>query len=164
MDDLSHSIIIADASPLISFLKIQRFDLLSVFQKQLVCTDFVRSEVRQQKEDLDRLIARSLITEVRIELPEHLEIIEELYAQGLGRGEASSIVFAQATEGTLLIDDKRAVKTAFERGLAIISTAEIMLANIQQNRLSLEEADNFIGQWRAMGEFPVKVASFQELF
>ena len=130
-----------------------------MLQKQLVCTDFVRSEVRQQKEDLDRLIARSLITEVRIELPEHLEIIEELYAQGLGRGEGSSIMLAQATEGTLLLDDKRARKLASNRGLVLTSTAEIMVANIQENICSLEEADQYIEQRRAMGDFPVSVSA-----
>lgn len=83
-----------------------------------------------------------------------LGIVEKLYERGLGRGEASSIVIAQAEGYDLLIDDKQAKKIATARGVKIISTAEIIMLNIQLGNIMLKEIDGFIEQWQAISEFP----------
>ncbi|NEP19392.1 MAG: hypothetical protein F6J97_21285 [Leptolyngbya sp. SIO4C1] len=163
MSAVSPSRLIVEASPLISFLKINRFDLLTVFEMELVCTDVVRTEVIHQKQELHHIFAMGLMREIRIERPEHLQDIETLYSRGLGRGESSSIVLAKDTSCLLLMDDIKARKIAANQGIALTSTAEVVVKNIQCCTLSLRDADEFILFWKSIGEFPVKVKSFREL-
>ena len=163
MNDISSHVIIVDSSPLISFLKIGRIELLKVLEKELICTDFVRSEIFRQKHEFDNLIKTGFFKEIQIENPQGLKGIEGLYNRGLGRGEASSIILADSMQSTLLMDDIKAKKIANKRGINSISTAEVVVKNIQLSNISLHEADNFIHQWRTMGEFPVRIHSFKEL-
>ncbi len=57
------SVIIIEASPLISVLKIERFDLFSILPGFPVCTEHVRADVQgdNQKARLDDLIARAMM-------------------------------------------------------------------------------------------------------
>lgn len=50
--------------------------------------------------------ASGFLSEVPVETPQHLLEVEKLSERGLGRGEASSIVIAQAEGYDLRIDDK----------------------------------------------------------
>jgi predicted nucleic acid-binding protein len=152
-----------DASPLISFLKLDRFDLLEILNKPLACTDFVRAEIQRSREKLDELLASEMLKEIPLENPQHLLEVEKLYERGLGRGEASSIVLAQAAGYGLVMDDKRAKKVAKACNVKVISTAEIVVLNIQHESITLIEADGFIHQWKTLGEFPVTAKTFADL-
>jgi predicted nucleic acid-binding protein len=164
LDNISTTpLILIEASPLISLLKIDRFDLLEIFNKPLACTDFVQAEIQRPREKLTENLTSGLLKEISTENPQHLLEIEKLYERGLGRGEASSIVLAQAQGYGLVIDDKRARKVAKARNVKIISTTEIVVLNIQRSNITLNEADEFIEQWKALGEFPVSVKTFAEL-
>lgn len=164
MDDLSTaSLILVEASPLISFLKLNRFDLLEVLETPLACTDFVRAEIKRSREKLDAILTSGLLAEIPLELPQHLLKIEKLYEKGLGRGESSSIVLAQAEGYALVIDDKRAQKVAIARNIKVITTAEVIVLNIQRGNITLNEADGFIEQWKILGEFPVSAQTFADL-
>jgi predicted nucleic acid-binding protein len=164
LDDLSTaSLILVEASPLISFLKIDRFDLLQVLETPLACTDFVRAEIQRPREELDKILASGLLAEIPLEIPQHLLEVENLYERGLGRGEASSIVLAQAEGYGLVMDDKRAQKVAKARDVKVITTAEVIVLNIQRGNITLNEADGFIEQWKVLGEFPVSAKTFADL-
>jgi predicted nucleic acid-binding protein len=154
---------VVEASPLISFLKIDRFDLLEILDKPLVCTDFVRAEVKRPRERLDEILTIGRLNEIPLQDPSLLLEVETLYGRGLGRGEASSIVFAQSKGYGLIIDDKRARKIAVSRNVTLISTTEIVVLNIQKGNITLAEADGFIEAWKDLGEFPVVVKSFSEV-
>jgi predicted nucleic acid-binding protein len=161
LDDIStSSLILVETSPLISFLNIDRFNLLGVLKTPLACTDFVRAEVLQSQKKLNETWASGFLSEVPVETPQHLLEVEKLYERGLGRGEASSIVIAQAEGYDLLIDDKQAKKIATARGVKIISTAEIIMLNIQLGNIMLKEVDGFIEQWKAISEFPISAKNF----
>jgi predicted nucleic acid-binding protein len=164
LDDISTApLLLVDASPLISFLKLDRFDLLEIQGKPLACTDFVRAEIQRSREKLDEVLASALLKEIPLENPQHLLEVEKLYERGLGRGEASSIVLAQAEGYGLVMDDKRAKKVAKACNVKVISTAEVVVLNIQRGKTTLIEADGFIGQWKTLGEFPVSVKTFADL-
>jgi predicted nucleic acid-binding protein len=161
LDDIStSSLILVETSPLISFLNIDRFNLLGVLKTPLACTDFVRAEVLRSQKKLNATWASGFLSEVPVENPQHLLEVEKLYERGLGRGEASSIVIAQAEGYDLLIDDKQAKKIATARGVKIISTAEIIMLNIQLGNIMLKEVDGFIEQWTAIGEFSISAKTF----
>jgi len=152
-----------DASPLISFLKIARFDLLEIVGKPLACTDFVAAEVKRPRQAFEEVIAQDRITEIPVTDPALLLEVEQLYERGLGRGEASSILLAEAHKCSLIIDDKNARKIAKKKKIPLHSTAEIIVQNIQSNVLTLDEADGFISEWLLLGEFPVSVKTFKTL-
>lgn len=159
----SKPFLIVDASPLISFLKLGRFDLLEAIAKPLACTDFVRVEVNRPREELNNVLARGRITEIPLTDPLQLLEVEQLYEKGLGRGEASSIVLAQQQRYELLLDDKKARKLAAGRNISLYSTSDIIIHNIQMGQLTLAEADHFITVWQSMGEFPVSCKTFKDL-
>lgn len=155
---------LVDASPLISFLKIERFDLLEALHHPILCTDFVAREVNRPRDAFTALLSAQRIVEIPTTDPVQLLEIERLYEQrGLGRGEASSIVLAEAKGCTLVLDDKNARKHALKRGIVLSSTAEIVVLNIQTGRLTLPEADSFIVKWHHLSEFPVLCKTFAEL-
>jgi predicted nucleic acid-binding protein len=156
-------LILVEASPLISFLKLNRFDLLEIIEKPLACTDFVQAEIKRPREKLDEVLGSGLLKEIPLEDPHHLLEIEQMYNRGLGRGEASSIVLAEANGYGLIMDDKRAKKVAIARNVNLFTTAEIVVLNIQSGRITLHEADEFIDQWKKLGEFPVSVRTFADL-
>jgi predicted nucleic acid-binding protein len=161
LDDLSTaSLILVEASPLISFLKIDRFDLLEILETPLACTDFVRAEIQRPREKLEEILASGLLVEIPLETPQHLLDVEKLYERGFGRGEASSIVLAQAEGYGLVMDDK---KVAIVRNIKVITTAEVIVLNIQRSNITLNEADGFIDQWKVLGEFPVSAKTFADL-
>ena len=163
MEDFSGTFLLIDASPLISFLKLARFDLLEVLNAPLACTDFVRAEVQRPREALETLLASQKLQEIPLTDPALLLEVEQLYGQGLGRGEASSIVLAQQQGYGLIIDDKKARKEASKRQIILHSTAEIVVQNIQMGNLTLSEADGFIVTWRSLAEFPVSCRTFKDL-
>lgn len=155
--------LLVDTSPLISFLKIERFDLLGVLEGSLACTDFVQAELKRPREAFEDVLACKKIKEIPLTDTSLLLEVERLYEKGLGRGEASSIVLAEHQGCGLLMDDKRARKEASKRNITLYSTADIIVQNIQADSLTLVEADRFIARWRSLGEFPVSCKSFKDL-
>ncbi|MEP1075184.1 hypothetical protein NDI52_07230 [Leptolyngbya sp. PL-A3] len=154
---------LVDAPPLISFSKIGKFDLLEILALPLACTDFVRAEVRRSREPLENLFAVQRLKEIALIDPAQLLEVEQLYGEGLGRGEASSIVLARHKGYSLILDAKRARKKAEARSVLLHSTAEIVIQNIRAGMLTMTEADTFIAQWQLLGEFPLSYKSFTEL-
>jgi predicted nucleic acid-binding protein len=156
-------LILVEASPLISFLKLDRFDLLEVLEKPLACTDFVRTEIQRSREKLNEILTSGDLKEVPLENPHNLLEVEKMYDRGLGRGEASSIVLAEANGYGLIMDDKWAQKVAMDRKVTLFTTADVVVHNIQSYKITLAEADEFIVQWKALGEFPISVKTFADL-
>lgn len=155
--------ILVDASPLISVLKLGRFDLLEILTTPLACTDFVQAEIKRPQEPLKMLLSENRLKEIPIVDPSMLLEVEQLYQQGLGRGEASSILLAHHHGYPLILDDKQARKKALLRQVVLYSTAEIIVRNIKAGVLTVAEADDFILQWRLLGEYPVSCTTFNEL-
>ena len=82
---------VVEASPLISFLKVDRFDILEALYASLLCTDHVSGEVLlfRQRERLEALFAAGRIREVTLSDPAHLVEYARLTEESpLGPGEA----------------------------------------------------------------------------
>lgn len=152
-----------DASPLISFFKIERFDLLEIIGTPLACTDFVAAEVIHPRKPLEKALIHKQIVEIPTVDLKVLKDVEHLYTQGLGRGEASSILAAKGHRCSLVLDDKKARKIASKKKISLFSTADIIVQNIKADVLTVSEADTFIAKWYSIGEFPVAVKTFDSL-
>jgi predicted nucleic acid-binding protein len=165
-EDPSSGETVVEASPLISFLKIDRFDIIESVCPTLLCTDHVSGEVLlfRQRERLEALLAAGRIREVTISDPTHLAEYARLTEESpLGPGEASSLLYAAYHGCRLVITDKKGIREAKRRGVACITTEEVMVHAIQSGILTLIEADHLIVMWKALDEFPVTITSFASL-
>jgi len=102
--------IIADASCLIIYDKINQFEMLEKIFPELMVT----SQVAEEFGDLPDWIKIQEVTNVN----QYLRLVESL-----GKGEASSISLALETENSLLIiDEKKGRKIAEELNIEIIGS------------------------------------------
>lgn len=158
-------LIVVEASPLISFLKIARFDLLEALGARLVCTAQVCEEVVwfRQRVALEALLAQGRITSVDLTHPEDLQAFAHFVeVSPLGPGEASSILFAARERGRLVITDKKGIREATRRHVPCLTTEDVVVHAIHQGLMRVEEADALISLWATHREYPVQVTSFAE--
>lgn len=159
--------ILVETSPLISFLKVSRFDLLEQFGTPICCTAEVIGEVLHfpQRDPLEALLDAGKLLSVAIDHPDDLLDFVTLTTppNPYGPGEVSSILYAARNGTDLIITDKKAVREAKKRKVTIMSTQDVILRAIDSNILSVQDADHLIDYWITMNEFPVEVKSFSEL-
>jgi predicted nucleic acid-binding protein len=168
------SIIVADTSILINFLKIDRMDLLGSCPRPLLATDHVAVEIadaypEQQVRYQAAVAARQLET-CTVTDPNELELFARLRAGlRLGAGECSAIAVAINRRLALAIDDNRAVNRALsEAGLAghpleILRTQDVIVTLIRIGVLDVAEADRIKALWAQHHRFTIKATSFTDL-
>lgn len=157
---------VVEASPLISFLKVDRFDILEALYPILLCTAHVSGEVVlfHQRERLLALLESGRLREVSLTEPAHLAEFAHLTEDSpLGPGEASSLLYAAHNGCRLIITDKKGIREAKKRGVLCVTTQEVMVAAIRIGVISLAEADALIDAWKALNEFPVAITSYREI-
>jgi predicted nucleic acid-binding protein len=162
-----NSTIVTDTSVLINFLVVDRMDLLTCLPlHEFVVTEHVRSEVTQhyteQRSRLQIAFDGGMISEIRVDDVDELELFAQLAQTGLGTGESSAGAVAIRRGLDLAIDDRRAVKkiSTHTDGLTIYSTADIMVLLIQQRAISISEADAIKDEWEHDHCFRLTFASF----
>lgn len=158
-------ILVADASTLLNFLKVQRFDLLAGLGYRVTIVDAVYDEVVTEREPLDLLVNEEAIGLLTLQGEALTETVAQLLSFGLGQGEAFTFAAAIEYKGSIAIDDRRAVKRAMPlaTGLTVLTTVDIVVANIHANRISLEEADALKAQWSENHRFHLKFDSFSQM-
>lgn len=163
----SPGLLLSDSSTLINFLRIGRRDLLTCLPYRLLVTDVVRGEIKEryQSSELEEALERGEFEEVVLEALPDLQAAAALVGCGLGDGEAFSIVAAHLRGAVLAIDDRKATKTAARiyPALHYLTTAEIIVLNIQAGVLTVEEADAIKDDWRLNHRFTLNLTSFAEL-
>jgi predicted nucleic acid-binding protein len=156
---------VVEASPLISFLNVDRFDIVETLGGAFVCTSHVRAEVvrfRQQAR-LNDLLAARRITEVDLDAPVWLAEFARLIDETpLGAGEASSVLYAQCHQCPLIITDRKGIREARRRGVTCLTTEDVMLRAIAQQYMTEEEADQLLAAWAVLDEFPMSRTSFRK--
>ena len=166
--------VIADASVLINFLRIDRMDLIGVHPGFFIVTDKVASEITypDQKSCYEAALSSGYLVQQKIDDPLEVEQFLRLdlkYGQHLGAGELSAIAVALNRNCRLAIDDNRAVRDALrDLGLGespnrIIRTQDIIVELIKRNLLVFEEAESIRVDWETNHRFALKISSFREL-
>jgi predicted nucleic acid-binding protein len=163
-------IIVADTSVLINFLRIDRLDLIGRCSRHFLGTDHVRDEITSQyPEQVERYnsgLTNGFIIEINVDSIPELKIYSRLLEGGrLGQGECSAIAVAVHRRYGLAIDDRRAIKeaTALDSSLSVFKTQDIMIMIIQEELLTVAEADAILAEWSANHRFRLKIKSFSEL-
>ncbi|RYZ61235.1 MAG: hypothetical protein EOP09_20220 [Proteobacteria bacterium] len=166
MRNVPYNTVIVDASPLISCLKIDRFELLEVFGCAPTCLNHVKSELTYfgHEEQLSKLIDAGRVLEAILDTPQLLREFADLHGNrtSLGLGECAAIIYAQNRSLPLVIADKAAINEAKRRRIQCVTTEEVVVLNIQRGSLTLTEADRLLEQWRAANEGVTQVRSFSE--
>jgi predicted nucleic acid-binding protein len=168
------SIVIADTSVLINFLRIDRMDLIGAHPFPFIVTDHVAEEVSESYADqrgrLDAALAAGHLTQQSIDTASEVEIFLRLGQRGrLGSGERSAIAVALHRGWTLAIDDSRAIKRAIQEAdlsdkpLPILRTRDVMVQLIEAGIIDIARADAIKDDWRANHRFALAIRSFADL-
>ena len=169
---MAPTIIVADTSVLINFLRIDRMDLIGAHPHSFLATDHVATEIIdpiQQRRYATALAAGSLV-EQRVNDPVEVAIFLCLAQRGrLGAGERSAIAVALNRGYRLAMQDNRAIRRAIqEAGLSgnavpIVRTQDIVVELIRGHMLTVENADDMLADWANNHRFKLKITSFSEL-
>ena len=161
---------VLDTSVLINFLKIDRVDLLGRCTHTFFVTDHVEAELSDYYADQVRRFQKGyeakVFSKLSLSNPAELETFAELIKTGtLGAGECSAIAAAVHRASLLAIDDIRAIRRAkaLAPELEILRTQDLMVLMIQQELLSIEQADTILHAWIRHHRYHLKIGSFQEL-
>jgi predicted nucleic acid-binding protein len=162
--------VLLDTSVLINFARIRRLDLLADHPRySFFVTDHVRAEVlehfRDEFEAVNTAVTDGILTELTVNTTAELEDFGRLVSmKTLGAGECSAIVVAKHRSLVLAIDDVTARNKAlkFHTALAVLGTEELIVSLIQENILSIKQADRIKSDWEANHRFRLKFSSFRE--
>ncbi len=170
MTSTSSTVIAADASVLINFLRVDRMDLIARHSHRCIVTDHVVAEVTDfysnQRTRLDAALQAGALQQVGIDDRREVALFGALTASGrLGAGECSAIALAVCREYTLAIDDRRATKQAREVApeLRILTTQDLVVTMIRDGLLSVAEADKIKDAWENRHRFRLPVESFSDV-
>ena len=128
---------VINASPLIFLSKLEVLDCLQVYE-DVYTTDIVIEEVKRglEKGYQDSLLVLKLIEDGRLNLKESAMATE---TYGLHPGEISVIELARDMKiDTIIVDDRRAIKTAKYFGLKVVSTPFLLLKNLKAGIMNRE--------------------------
>lgn len=146
-------IVIADTTPLISLLKIDRLDLLEKLFKQVVLPEAVYVELVSNprfKAEAKKIEAVSYISVTEVESKNSIRIFRK--ATGLDAGESEAIVLADKMKADLLLMDEAKGRLVAKRmELKIMGTLGILLAAYELSLLENEEIKNYIEVLRKSG-------------
>lgn len=162
---IEDSLLIADASTLLNFLRVRRFDLVQGLGYRVRIVDAVYEEVQSERGLLDDLLHEGTIRTLTLEGAALRVGVTKFLALGLGNGESFSFAAAIEFNGAIAIDDMRAVRKAkpFTAGVTVVTSTDIVLAGIHSQRLTVEEADLLKTDWEANHRFRLKFRSFGDL-
>lgn len=135
--------IVSNASPLIFLAKIERMDLLNGYEvtipKQVYEEINKGIESKDDAQKIKTLVERSIIK------VEEIEIIKELEQHNLGKGEKAAISLAiNKKVGLVLLDERKARRTAKFHNLKPIGTICILIEAWKNNKLNKKELKELI--------------------
>jgi len=159
------SLLIADASTLLNFLRVRRFDLIQGLGLRVRIVDAVLDEIRSERAQLEELIGNGSIKTLTLEGQAITSAVAQMLALGLGSGEAFSFAAAIEFEGAVAIDDRRAVKRARTVAplIQVFTPADIVVAGIHSSALTVAEADELKDDWGNNHRFRLKFETFADL-
>lgn len=166
MDDNTE--VLLDTCVLINFATIGRVDLLRALAGySFLITEHVRDEVKEhfttQYDAVTAAVEDGSVQEIVVDTPEELADFALLTARrNLGDGECSAIAAAKHRSLVLAMDDRRARNkaVAFHAPIQLLSTAELVVLLIQQQVLSVQEADDIKADWEQNHRFKLPLESF----
>lgn len=162
---MEDSLLIADASTLLNFLRVRRFDLIQGLGLRVRIVDAVFEEILSERAQLEKLVGNGSIKTLTLEGKAITGTVAQLLALGLGSGEAFSFAAAIEFDGAVAIDDRRAVKRVrtVAPQIQVFTTTDIVVSGIRSSALSVSEADALKEDWGNNHRFRLKFETFADL-
>lgn len=160
--------IVIDTSVLLNFVNIGRIGLLACLGTTVVLLDQVMAEVirSDQIAQVEEAIARDTLELHSVSDPDELSLFVHLMSAGrLGAGECAVLATAVTRRWIAGLQDKRAIKEGkrFCMDLVLWQTEDIVLKLIRNGKLTVEEANGFLVEWKEKYRFKSKYSSFQTI-
>lgn len=159
-----------DSSVLINFLAVDRVDLLGAHPElHFLITPHVRAEISEHYPDqVQRLLSAlssGALEGTRVEGMDELALFAQIVGDGFGAGESAAIAAAIHRKLPLAIQDSAARKRAIRiaPSLTILTTEDVIVAQIRATALTVEAADAIKAVWETRHRFRIKAKSFRDL-
>ena len=135
-------IVVSDATPIISFLKINRLDILNKLFGEVLLPEAVYEELTSNstfQEEAEQVRACEFFKKVSVGNSETVDML--MRVTGLDLGESEAIVYSDENKSDLLIvDEVRARHVATSMRLRITGTIGILTAANENGLLNKDEA------------------------
>ncbi len=139
-------IVIADTSPIISLLKIDRLDLLSELFGLIFIPDAVYNELTQNEKyriEAELIIHSDFIKNKKISNTQAVNILQNVMLLDNGESEAI-ILFDELKAQLLLIDERRGREIAEKLNIPISGTIGILIKAFEKNLLTRQEIFEYV--------------------
>ena len=144
-------IIVSDATPIISFLKLNRLDILETLFREVLLPEAVYHELTINddfKEEALAVQSAGFLRVVRVEDRNAVALLQRL--SGLDLGESEAIIYSEQNKSDLLIvDETKARQVAQSMNIRITGTIGILTIANEQGILTRQEAEKCIHILRA---------------
>ncbi len=135
-------IVIADTTPIISLLKIERLSLLQQLFGEVFIPDAVYAELTSDKRFTDEAYAvasASYMKPVSVSNPGAVRILR--MAEGLDQGESEAIVLTDELKAdVLLMDEAKGRAVSGRMGITVMGTVGILVSAYEDGLITSEEA------------------------
>ena len=135
-------IVVSDTTPIISFLKINRLDLLEKLFGEVLIPNAVYEELTVDKrfiEEAKMVKNAPYIKSVSVSNPEAVRILR--MATGLDQGESEAIVLTDELKAdVLLMDEAKGRAISRQMGIAIMGTIGVLISAYEDELITAEEA------------------------
>ena len=146
-------IVIADTTPVISLLKINRLDLLEKAFGEVLIPDAVYAELTADERFMDEaeMVKRApYIKSVPVSNPEAVRILR--MATGLDQGESEAIVLTDERKADiLLMDEAKGRAISGKMGITVMGTIGILISAYEDNLITSEEVRKCIDDHQRSG-------------
>jgi len=146
-------IVIADTTPVISLLKINRLDLLEKAFGEVLIPDAVYAELTADERFMDEaeMVKRApYIKSVPVSNPEAVRILR--MATGLDQGESEAIVLTDERKADiLLMDEAKGRAISGKMGITVMGTIGILISAYEDNLITSEEVRKCIDDLQRSG-------------
>lgn len=154
-----------DASVLINFLGLERFDLLTSLPRRFVVTEEVNGQIQRNRTPLDAALAAGLFRVENPPLGDDAELFGRL-TRMLGVADASCIAAARALGAGLAADDRvfrREAERTLPTARALLGTESLLAEAVEEGSFELQAGNALLEELAALRYRP-KVSDLRELF
>lgn len=160
--------IVLDTSVLLNFVKIGRIELCGQLGTAVVLLNQVLDEIRlpDQKRAVEDAVAAGTLDLHSVDDLAEVALFAKLQAEGrLGAGECAVLAVALMRDWAAGLQDRRVRVEGKRRrrDLVIYQTEDLILKLIQNETLTVAEADGFLGEWGTQHRFRSRIVSFRDL-
>jgi predicted nucleic acid-binding protein len=146
-------IVVADTTPLISLLKIDRLELLEILFGQVLIPQAVFSELIAEKRfqaEADQIKSKNFIVVKAVANAESVSVLKR--ATGLDQGESEAIVLTDELKADLLLMDEAKGRTISDQmGIKIMGTIGLLMVAYEEHSITSDEVKECIDGLQSAG-------------